>query len=39
MVKGSAVRVRGMVFDITAFFRNILGGKVPEYAKLMHDTR
>ena len=39
MVKGSAVRARGVVFDITASFRNILGGKVPEYAKLMHDTR
>ena len=39
IVKGSAVRARGLLFDITALFRNILGGRVPEYGKLMHDTR
>ena len=39
MVKGSAVRARGLIFDITAGIRNILGGRVPEYGQLLHDTR
>jgi len=39
IVRGNAARARGLGYDITAGFRNILGGAVPEYSRLMTETR
>ena len=39
LVRGNAVRARGFVFDITAGIRNIFGGAIPEYSKLISTTR
>ena len=39
LVRGNAARARGLGYDITAGFRNIFGGAVPEYSKLMTETR
>ncbi len=38
-VYGNSVRARHVGRDITAAFRNIVGGEVPEYAKLMAESR
>ena len=39
IVRGNSARARGLGYDITAGFRNIFGGAVPEYSKLMTETR
>lgn len=39
LVRGNAARARGLGYDITAGIRNIFGGAVPEYSKLMTETR
>ncbi len=39
IVRGNAARARGLGYDITAGIRNIFGGAVPEYSKLMNETR
>ena len=39
IVYGNSVRARHVGRDITATFRNIVGGEVPEYAKLMAESR
>ncbi len=39
LVRGNAVRARHIGKDITAFFRNIVGGEVKEYTKLLAETR
>ena len=39
IVRGNAARARGLGYDITAGFRNLFGGAVPEYTKLMTDSR
>ncbi len=39
MVYGNSVRARHLGRDITATFRNIVGGEVPEYAQLMAQSR
>jgi uncharacterized protein YbjQ (UPF0145 family) len=39
LVRGNAVRARGIGFDITAGIRNIFGGAVPEYSQLITRTR
>jgi uncharacterized protein YbjQ (UPF0145 family) len=39
LVRGNAARARGLGYDITAAFRNILGGAVPEYSRLITETR
>ena len=39
IVRGNAARARGLGYDITAGFRNIFGGAVPEYSRLMTETR
>ena len=39
IVRGNAARARGLGYDITAGVRNIFGGAVPEYSKLMTETR
>lgn len=39
LVRGNAARARGLGYDITAGFRNLFGGAVPEYSRLMTETR
>jgi|TARA_Y100000310_G_scaffold301223_1_gene337499 uncharacterized protein YbjQ (UPF0145 family) len=39
LVSGSSVRARHVGRDITAVFRNIVGGDVPEYTRLMAESR
>lgn len=39
LVRGNAARARGIGYDITAGIRNIFGGAVPEYSRLMTETR
>jgi uncharacterized protein YbjQ (UPF0145 family) len=39
IVRGNAARARGLGYDITAGIRNIFGGAVPEYSRLMTESR
>jgi uncharacterized protein YbjQ (UPF0145 family) len=39
LVKGNTVRCRGVGKDVTAFMKNITGGEVREYTKLMAEAR
>lgn len=39
LVRGNAARARGIGYDITAGIRNIFGGAVPEYTKLITTAR
>ena len=39
LVRGNAVRARGIGFDILAGIRNIFGGDIPEYSALITRTR
>ena len=39
LVRGNAVRARAIGRDITAALRNIIGGEVPEYTRLLTETR
>ena len=39
VVSGSTVRVRNIGRDITALFRNIVGGEVSEYTLLLAQSR
>ena len=39
LVKGSAVRTRHIGRDIMAALRNLVGGEIPEYTKLMAQSR
>lgn len=39
LVKGNSVRVRNMGSDILARLRDIVGGEVVEYTKLMAESR
>ena len=39
LVRGSSVRTRNLGRDITAVFRNMVGGEVPEYTQLMAQSR
>ena len=39
LVRGNAVRARHIGRDILALFRNIVGGEVLEYRKLMAESR
>ena len=39
MVKGNAVRARHLGRDITALFKNIVGGELDEYTKLLAEAR
>ena len=39
LVKGSAVRTRHVGRDIMAALRNLVGGEIPEYTKLMAQSR
>ncbi|MGD8450190.1 MAG: YbjQ family protein [Phycisphaerae bacterium] len=39
LVRGNTVRARSVGRDIVALCRNIVGGEVPEYRKLMAESR
>ncbi len=39
LVKGSTTRARHVGRDLTAFFRNVVGGEVIEYTKLLAESR
>ncbi len=39
LVRGNSIRCRHMGKDILAGFRNIVGGEVPEYTKMMAESR
>lgn len=39
MVRGNAVRTRGIGYDILAGIRSIFGGQVRQYEALLQDTR
>lgn len=39
LVKGNTVRVRHIGKDILAFLKNIVGGEVQEYTKLLAESR
>jgi len=39
LVRGNSARARGLGYDITAGIRNIFGGAVPEYSKLITEAR
>ena len=39
MVRGNAVRARGIGYDFLAGIKNITGGAVSEYSSLLRDTR
>jgi uncharacterized protein YbjQ (UPF0145 family) len=39
LVRGNSIRCRHLGKDIMAGFRNIVGGEVPEYTKMMAESR
>lgn len=39
LVKGNTIRARHIGRDIAASFRNILGGEITEYTKLLAESR
>ncbi|MFN3324387.1 MAG: YbjQ family protein [Bryobacteraceae bacterium] len=39
LVRGNSVRARHVGRDITAFLKNVVGGEVHEYTKLMAESR
>ena len=39
LVRGNSVRARNIGRDIMAFMRNVVGGEVPEYTKLIAEAR
>ncbi len=39
LVKGSTIRARHLGRDIAAVFRNMIGGEISEYTKLMGESR
>ncbi len=39
IARGSTVRARNIGRDIGAVFRNLVGGEIPEYTKLMASAR
>jgi len=39
LVRGSSIRARHAGKDLMAFFRNLVGGEVHEYSKLLGESR
>ena len=39
MVRGSSIRSRHLGRDVIAVFRNIAGGEIPEYTKMLAEAR
>lgn len=39
LVRGSTVRGKHMGKDLLAFLRNVVGGEIPEYSKMLAESR
>lgn len=39
LVRGNTIRARHLGRDVTAFFRNVVGGEIGEYTKLFAESR
>lgn len=39
LVRGSTVRAKHLGTDLIAFFRNLVGGEIPEYSKMLAESR
>lgn len=39
LVRGNTIRARHLGHDIAAFFRNVVGGEVRDYTKMMAEAR
>jgi uncharacterized protein YbjQ (UPF0145 family) len=39
LVRGNTIRARHLGRDVSAFFRNIIGGEVHDYTKMMAEAR
>ena len=39
LVRGTTVRARHLLRDVTAVFKHVVGGEIPEYTKLVAETR
>jgi len=39
LVRGNTIRARHLGHDITALFRNIVGGEIRDYTKMMAEAR
>ncbi|MCF6286405.1 MAG: YbjQ family protein [Candidatus Hydrogenedentes bacterium] len=39
MVRGSTVRAKHLGKDLLAFFRNLVGGEIAEYSKMLAESR
>ena len=39
LVRGNSIRTRHLGRDIMAFLRSLVGGEVPEYTKMLAETR
>ena len=39
LVRGSTVRGKHVGKDLIAFFRNVVGGEIPEYSKMLAESR
>lgn len=39
LVRGSTVRAKHLGTDVIAFFRNLVGGEIPEYSKMLAESR
>jgi uncharacterized protein YbjQ (UPF0145 family) len=39
MVRGSTVRGKHVGKDLLAFLRNVVGGEIPEYSKMLAESR
>jgi uncharacterized protein YbjQ (UPF0145 family) len=39
LVRGSSIRTRHLVADITEWFRNLVGAELQHYTKMMAETR
>lgn len=39
MVRGSSIRTRHVGRDVMAVFRNLAGGEIPEYTKMLAEAR
>ena len=39
LVRGSTVRAKNMGTDLIAYLRNVVGGEIPEYSKMLAESR
>lgn len=39
LVRGNTIRARSIAYDITAVFKQIVGGEISEYTKMLAESR